>query len=155
DESILPRIVSLAEKGKLKIIGKGENYVDITYVDNVSQSIELALTCAEEFVGEKYNITNGEPIKQWNFINDLLLQLGFDPINKKVPISLAYNYAWGLEKLYQLAGNVNEPPLTRYKVGLLCYDQTLSIEKAKADLGYVPEVKMNEAIRNVVEAWKK
>lgn len=39
-----------------------------------------------------------------------------------------------------------EPPVTRYSAGTVCFDMTLSAEKAVNELGYRPRFSMDEGI---------
>lgn len=154
DVTLLPRIIKLAKERKLSQVGNSKNNVDITYVDNVSQAIELAIFAPDKYLGEKYNITNGEPIEQWEFIAELLSKLGHAPPTKIVPYKVAYFFAAFLEFSYKLFRIKSEPRLTRYTVGLLYFSQTLSIEKAKNELGYNPEVSIQEGLSRVVKWWR-
>lgn len=43
DMNLVPRVVDAAKNGKLKIIGDGENLVDVTYVENASMVHTIAL----------------------------------------------------------------------------------------------------------------
>lgn len=155
DESILPRIVELAKANKLKQIGEGKNLVDITYVDNVSQAIELIIISDKDLKGEKFNITNDEPISQWGFINDLLQQLNITQVEKSVPYFLVRLFATILEFIYKVLPISGEPRLTRYTVGLLYFNQTLDISKAKELLSFKPEVSMNDGVEKVIKWWKE
>ena len=153
DETLLPRIIGLADKNKLSQIGNGENVVDITYVDNVSQAIVLALNAPEKFLGEKYNITNGSPVKLWPFLNELLEKLGKNTAKKNVSYKVVSKAAHLLEIFHKTFKLKSEPKITRYTAGLLYFSQTLSIEKAKRELKYFPEISMEKATEKVITWW--
>jgi nucleoside-diphosphate-sugar epimerase len=119
---------------------------DLTYVDNVVEAMLLCLKSPAETLGRKYHITNGEPIKLWPFIQHLSEQLGYPPPQRHVPRWLAYQVAGMMERYYSLFRPNQEPPLTRYAVGLLATTFTLDITAARQELGYQPKINMEEAL---------
>lgn len=154
DESLFPRLIRVAGEKGLPIIGDGKNIIDITYVGNVVHAVDKAIHAPAICNGKKYNITNGEPIELWPFLNGILSQLNIKSSTKKIPFTLAYYYAYLLELIHTLFAKAGEPKLTRYTVGLLGKSQTLSIEKARNELGYEPIVSMEEATKNVIAMWR-
>ncbi len=146
DRAILPRILQNEKNGVLAIIGTGQNIIDITYVENVVESLLLAAQADQQFCGKKYNITNAEPKALITILSELFrtLQKPFKP--KFIPYSLAKMYAASLEKLYSLSLTDKEPRLTRYSAAVLCMGQTLNIEAAQKDLCYQPKISINQGI---------
>ena len=69
------------DEGKLKIIGKGDNIVDLTSVSNVVNAIVLSLNAKNNVLYNTFNISNGKPIKLWDAIRDTLVKL-----DKKLPV---------------------------------------------------------------------
>jgi nucleoside-diphosphate-sugar epimerase len=47
-----------------------------------------------------------------------------------------------------------EPVLTRYTVGVLGKSQTLSIDRAKGELGWAPRVPLWDGIERTLSAWR-
>ena len=75
DHQILPRLVSRARAGRLRIVGSGENHVDTTYIDNAAQAHLQALACLQPgaaCAGRAYFISNGEPWPLREVLNGLL-----------------------------------------------------------------------------------
>jgi len=62
DQSIMPRIIRLAEKGTFPLIKSGNSLVDITYVGNV---VDALIKCAtrENIAGAYFNISNNQPMQ--------------------------------------------------------------------------------------------
>ena len=150
DRTLLPRLIRSARKNGLPRIGLGENIVDLTYVDNVVESIRCAIQANERCIGQKYNITNGEPINLWNFIEEIFKSIGIKRTQKKISFFKAYFFAYILEFLYRVFKLKGEPILTRYTVGLLAKTQTLDITKAKMDLGYIPKVPFKKGVERTL-----
>ena len=89
----MPRLIRAYQEGRLKIIGSGENRVDLTPVSNVVDAILLALQAPEQVCGKAYNITNTEPIALWPQIAKILEQLGMEAPEQKVPFWLVKSVA--------------------------------------------------------------
>lgn len=149
DQTLFPRVLKACEKGGIPCFGKKSPLVDITYVDNVSHAIWSAINAPTSCLGEKYNITNGEPKLLWDILELLLTKLSIPMKLRKLPYSLAYVAALLSELKSKMTGN--EPILTRYGVGVMAYSQTLSIEKAKNELGYSPSISLEKGIQRYVD----
>jgi nucleoside-diphosphate-sugar epimerase len=153
DSAILPRLLRMARKKVLPIIGEGDNLVDLTYVDNVVEALVLAMRAPEEFVGRKYNITNGEPIRLYDMLERIFTDLGFAYRKKQISFEKAYFIAGAMEFGCRNFLPSTEPLLTRYSVCALGLSRTLNIEAARRDLNYEPIVNMKNAIKLVTEAF--
>lgn len=135
DTTIFPRLMTLGSSCGIPIARKGQAMVDITHVDNVVNAIHLALK-GKHSSGNAYNITNGEPMRVIDLINQLSQVLGREMKVAHVPGKLMGAIASVLEVAGKLSGR--EPGLTRYTAALLRYDQTLDITRARIDLNYQP-----------------
>lgn len=154
DRAILPRILQSEQNGMLPIIGDGKNLIDITYVDNVVDSLLLAAKADHRCCGKKYNITNDEPQTLITILSQLFsaLEKPFTP--KFVPYALAKLYATGLEKLYRLPFMHQEPRLTKYSAAVLSLGQTLNIDAAKRDLAYAPTISIAQGIERFAQWYQ-
>ncbi len=155
DQTILPRVLRLAKKGILVSIGQHQPKIDVTFVENVVHAIELAIeTKNKHCFGEKFNITNDEPVIFHDFLSSIFkdLNLTFDQLR------LSNVMAETLVKLCELSWKFlplrGEPPLTEYNLNILKYDRTLNIEKAKRLLGYSPVVSVKQGTHQLIE-WIK
>ncbi|WP_454783019.1 NAD-dependent epimerase/dehydratase family protein [Legionella sp. WA2022007384] len=155
DRAILPRILQNEKKGILPIIGNGTNVIDITYVENVVESLLLAAQAKQQFCGNKYNITNDEPRTLITIISELFRVLEKPFIPKYIPYSIAKIYAACMEGLYSFPLIQKEPRLTRYSAAVLCMGQTLNIEAAQKDLSYQPKIPINQGIERFTEWYQK
>lgn len=151
DTVIMPRMIHAFREGKLKIIGDGNNVVDLTSVANMAQAIERSLLVDEAGLNQTYNITNGEPVLLWESIEKVLNLLGYRFIPKKVPYTVVNMVAQWMEWKSKMT-NFKEPVLTVYGVGTLARSFTMDITKARTLLGYKPEVTTEEAMKEFA-AW--
>lgn len=154
DTVIFPRVLNAYEKGKLKIVGKGDNLCDLTCVRNVIEAIHCAMYAPEHAYGEAYNITNGEPVNFWEMLNYALESLGYNRVHKKVPKGVAIRVASLVESYYKLFHPHKEPTLTAYGIAVLADHFTMDISKAQTLLNYKPVMTTKEGIDEFI-AWHK
>jgi nucleoside-diphosphate-sugar epimerase len=154
DNAILPRLIDRLQRGRLRIIGDGQNITDLTYVENVVDALLLCAEAPSALLGRKYNITNGEPLPLWPLIEKLCRALGYEYPRRHIPYPLALGLAGVLEGICHLLPGEPEPLLTRYMVGVLAKSTTLEISAACRDLGYEPRVSVAEGFERFVHWWK-
>lgn len=147
DRVIIPRILALLNRtgGILYLPGGGQAFVDLTFVLNVVHALNLASDKQNIQSGNVFNITNQQPCKLDDLIHLLLKdQLNLHYKTRSLPYRLLYGTAALLEGIASLTNK--EPALTRYSVGTLYFDMTLSQKMAIERLGYQPLYNMNESI---------
>jgi nucleoside-diphosphate-sugar epimerase len=148
DRSLLPRLITAAQQGRLRRFGTGKNRVDLTYVGNVAQAIQLAIEKPQ--VQGAFFLTNGEHPPLWQVIFQVLDALGIARPTRRVPFALALGLARTLEVLGNWRGR--EPLLTEYSLRLLCTEQTYEIAALQQALGYQPETTLVTAIDRTIAA---
>lgn len=154
DTVILPRVLEAYRKGKLKIVGTGDNICDFTCVRNVIEAIICCMDAPEEVFGQAYNITDGQPILFWDILSHTLKALGLEPPTQRISKSIAMFVAGFLEWKARILKEKKEPVLTRYSVGVLSNSLTLDISKARKKLHYEPVMSTYEGINEYI-TWKK
>ncbi len=147
DTSLLPRVLELAQAGRLPQIGDGTNRVDLTYVDNVVHAQMLAAV-SPRAVGKTYHITNGEHVAVWDLIRLILRRFGLDTKLRHLPYRAAYSLAAAMELRARCFGG--EPRLTRYTAAILGRTQTYDISAAHRDLGYAPLVDIDTGVERTL-----
>jgi nucleoside-diphosphate-sugar epimerase len=156
DQNVVPRVLTLAKKGRLKIIGSGRNQVDVTHITNVVDAHLLTEKAAATAVGCKaYFITNGEPVVLWDWINELLRGVGIPEITKHVSPGTAYTAGSVLEMLWSLLPLKGEPPMTRFVAKEMATDHWFDIAAARRDLGYTPRVTMAAGTSELIQHLKR
>ena len=155
DTVIFPRLINAYKQNKLKIIGDGQLICDITCVKNVIYAIERALVTGEKALGLAYNITNDNPVKLWDVINHLLMELGLVPVSAKIPKKVAMAYAGFQEWKYIHFHKNKEPPLTKFGISSLSNSITLNIDRAKQLLDYHPVQTLEQGIDEFIKWYKQ
>jgi nucleoside-diphosphate-sugar epimerase len=155
DNHIVPRILTLGRAGKLRIIGRGDNFVDTTYIDNAADAHLCALDAlmgSSAPSGKAYFISNGEPLVVWDMINGILAAADLPPVQRRVPRPVAFAGAAVLETAHRLLHRSGEPRMTRFVVEELAATHHFDISAARSDLGYTPSVSLAEGLERL-RAW--
>ena len=146
DPHLVPRILTRAKSGRLRIVGSGQNRVDMVYIENAVDAhflAEIALgLAAPPAAGRAYFITNGEPVVLWDWINGLLSALGRPPVTRRLSLRAASAVGSACEAAWKIFSLSGEPPLTRFIAAELAKDHWFNISAAGRDLGYTPSVTM-------------
>ncbi|CAG8958486.1 hypothetical protein HYFRA_00009800 [Hymenoscyphus fraxineus] len=181
DQQTIPPILN-AIKGKLGFqnfqIGPNTPKVDILSTHNSAKAHILAAAALLKnkpgVAGEAFFITDGQPVRFWDFIHDVYRLA--DPKKCPRPEDVWIVPTWLVLFLIALGewvfliftfGYLSPPGLKPYQIRYLTEEATFSIEKARERLGYEPdddrEIRMKEAVewglnemdmkRGVV--WKK
>jgi 2-alkyl-3-oxoalkanoate reductase len=152
DQNLLPRVIQKAREGKLKIIGMGENQVDIIYVEEAARAHVMAfekLTPGSSVCGQAYFLGQG-PIKLWQFIDQVLKLAEAPGIEKSLNLKIAVMIGKVMEALWKIAGLYSpEPPLTEFVALNLGTDHWFSHDKALRDFGWKPEISTEEGLKRL------
>jgi nucleoside-diphosphate-sugar epimerase len=154
DSQLIPRIISRARAGKLRLVGDGKNLVDTVYIDNAVSAHLKALEVLfpeSQASGNAYFITNGEPLPIAEIINRILKAAGLPPLTKKIPTKVAYAAGALMEFVYSAMKRKDEPLMTRFLARELSCAHWFDISAARRDLGYNPTISIDEGIRRLKE----
>jgi nucleoside-diphosphate-sugar epimerase len=141
DPHLLPRVIAAARRGRLRMVGDGANLVDITHVRNAARAHLQAhdALAAGRCGGRAYFLSQGEPVRLWDWLNDLLRRLGVPPVTRRIPLRRAYAAGALAEALWTVLPLPGEPPMTRFVAIELAKSHWFSIAAARRDFGYDPE----------------
>jgi nucleoside-diphosphate-sugar epimerase len=154
DPHLIPRIIARARAGRLRIVGRGTNRVDLVHIRNAVDAHLLAEAALREpdsrAAGKAYFITNGEPVILWDWLNTLLARLGEPTITRRMPLGVAEAVGVACELLWKALPLRGEPPMTRFVAAELAHDHWFDLAAARRDLGYVPRVSMAEGLEDLI-----
>jgi nucleoside-diphosphate-sugar epimerase len=137
--------------GKAVIVGRGDNKIPLVYVSDVVQSLLLAID-HDRAVGEAFNITSDIPITQQEFLDGIAAEIGANPRRIHIPYRTLYAGAALMEYVVAKTRMHYRPPITRLGVAFLGTSMRFSIEKARREIGFEPQVPLSEGIRRAA-AW--
>ncbi len=153
DPSLVPRLLEVHARTGVPLFGGGDNLIDVTAVENVAAALRLAVTRGDA-AGGVYNISNGEPRPFRDLLTTLLTLMGEQPRFRPIDRRVAWALASALEGFCSVLPNRPEPPFTRYTLSTIAYSQTLDITRARTELGYRPEVPLDDALVRVARHLK-
>lgn len=151
DRTTIFRLSRMLREGKCKILGDGENRLNVVYAGNVAEACILAAD-SEKALGEAYNCSNDGVMRQKEWMNLLASELGAPPVTKHVPYRIAYNAGFVLECIGHLFRLKQPPMITRYAVWLMGRRTFFSAEKARRELGWKSTVSYQEGVSKTI-AW--
>ncbi len=154
DPHLIPRLIERGKANQLKIIGSGNNQVDITYVENgAAAHIQAAekLHMSSTISGEAYFIGQEKPVRLWDWVNELYRELGIQQLQQKIPLPAAYVAGWLLELLHRLTSLQAEPKMTRFLALQLGCSHYYSHAKALRDFDYRPTISIDEGKKKLID----
>jgi len=151
DRATIFRLARMLRQRKTKVLGDGENRLNVVYAGNVAEGAILAAE-SDKAIGQAYNCCNDGVMKQKEWMNMLAAELGAPPVTKHVPYKVAYNVAFILECIYHALRIKNPPMITRYAVWLMGRRCFFSAEKARNELGWQSTVSYQEGVKKTI-AW--
>jgi nucleoside-diphosphate-sugar epimerase len=149
DTTILPRLIALLRRGQLVFIGRGDNQLGLSQVDNLNQGLILA-ALTPSAAGQIYHLTDGEEITARAAFCALAVALGVPPPRFSLPFPVVYFLAAFMEWTARLRNATTPPRLTRYGVRLVACDSRYDISKAQRELGYRPLLTFRQGVATLV-----
>ena len=153
DPHLLPKVISRHRSGKLKIVGNGQNHVDLTHIDNVVEAHIAAFNNLAEgspIGGNAYFISQNEPVNLWDWLNSLFKSLNLKPLHKSISFRKAYLAGAALEMLWKTLPIKSDLPMSRFVACQLAHDHWFSTQAAKSDFGYEPVLSMDAAMKKTI-----
>ena len=143
------RIAQRMKNDKGVIIGRGDNALPFCYVTDVVQGFLLA-AYHEKAPGNVYNISHDRPLTQQELFNAVADEVGGKRPTRRLPYVPLYYGSIIAERVAHLTHT--RPVVTRLGVMMFGTDNRHSIEKARSELGYEPQVEIREGIK-LAAAW--
>ena len=148
---LLPALLDLARRGKLRLFGEPERRIDPCHIDNAAHAHALALGRLEPgsaIAGKAYFISQGEPMSIESFLNALLRAGGFPPESRRMNSISARALATAAR-----TGTGGEAPLLNpYLLDLFSRASWFNLDAARRDLGYAPKLSTAEGMSRLFTA---
>jgi nucleoside-diphosphate-sugar epimerase len=155
DNHLVPRLISKARAGRLRLLGDGNQRVDSVYIDNAADAHLCALDRLApdaDCAGKPYFITQGEPLPIRQLINGILEAAGLGPVTKTIHPRVAWLAGAFCELAYGALRFRSEPPMTRFLAEQLSTEHWYDIGAARRDLGYQVGVSFQEGLARLKAA---
>ncbi len=152
DRASMARLCESALKHKLKLIGGGDNRLNLVHAANVAEAAILAAQ-NDKAIGEAYNVCHDGYITQREYFNYIASHLGEPEITASVPYGVAKSFAFFLECIGHMTNAKRAPLVTRYAVWLMGRQCFFECEKIKNHLGWSSTISYEEGIPAAVEDY--
>ena len=152
DPHLIPRLLERGRAGKLRIVGNGQNLIDMVHVKNAAYAHLCALQALQESPkssGKAYWISQQTPVNCWEWINRILSFAEIPPVTRKIDFRTAYRIGAVMEIIYRLFGIKAEPRMTRFLALQLSADHYFDNYRAQTLLGYRPFISTEEAMADL------
>lgn len=161
DTIFLPNLMEAARSGKLRVFGRGGNFVSMVHVDNYCHGLVLAHHAVKkagaggEPAGEFVVVTDGGKVRFWDAIDQAAVYLGYASLKAKMrlPTWLLMAVAYVLAAIGRVTGRSFK--LTPFTVKMLTIDRWFNIEKARSLLGYAPLISFEDGWKSTLEWFKE
>ncbi len=145
EEGYFPVLRYLSE-GKMMLLGSAQNRIPLVHIKDALSAFLLALD-RRTLPCRAYNIVGGEQMTQEQLLRMAASELGVLPPQKHLsPSALSL-----LLKFQRLAGKTSLDP---ENVRQLTLDRAYSCKRAASELGWVPQVKIEQGMREMVKLYK-
>lgn len=161
DNDMTPNLMRSLRAGRAGIqVGPNTNLLSFTYAGNSADAHLLAAARllanpaagSGSVGGEAFFVTNGEPVRFWDFSRAAWRAAGDTTPPEKVrvlSVNVALWFAWVAEWVGWFQGR--PPAVTRVGVRVSQMTRWYDISKARERLGYEPKVPWEEGLRRGVE----
>jgi nucleoside-diphosphate-sugar epimerase len=154
DNHLIPRLLERAKTGRLRRIGNGQNEISMSYVENAAVAhlqAANALSPTSPVAGQAYFINEPQPVKLWDWVDEILALVDLPPVKKSISATTAYAVGTMLEGAYSVFKLSGEPIMTRFVALQMSQSHSYSVEKAQRDFGYAPAISKEEGMRRLQE----
>lgn len=136
-------------RGFLPILGRGEIYYHLTYIDDLVEGFRL---CGEHpaAAGRTYILAGGEVTTLNELVARIATVAGVRPPRIHLPVWPFWLAGAMCEAICAPFGI--EPPLYRRRVDFYTKSRAFDISRARQEIGYAPEVGLNDGIARTL-AW--
>jgi len=154
DTQLIPRAVERARAGRLFLPGGPPKLVDWTYIDEAASAHLLALSRlapAAACAGKAYFISQGQPVAVTELISRAVTAAGGPALpSRRIPPPVLFASGCLAEAaFFALRIYDREPPITRFIARRLTTAHWFDISAARRDLGFNPQITLDEALQNV------
>jgi len=152
DRTSLPRLVRAFQANQVRLIGSGDNLMNVVYAADVADGAIRAAN-HRETGGQAFNLCSAGELTQRQFVDALAEALAQPPVRRRLPFWTAHAAGFLLEAAARAVFRKRPPHLTRYVVGLVGRPTRFSIARAQEQLGWRPQVGAREGLRRTLAWW--
>jgi nucleoside-diphosphate-sugar epimerase len=153
EKAWLPRLIQSLKLGRAVLIDGGVKETNLIYVHNLCRAIELSILNPAAY-GQSYNLTDGQRITKKELFDTICRQLGYLPIRREVPGSVAWFFCEIVSSISPIFPLPLRQALMRYSRAafrLAGLNQGFDISKAERELGYTDRINFHEGMAKTLK----
>jgi nucleoside-diphosphate-sugar epimerase len=131
------------------MIGKGDNYFHVVYIDDVIQALVLAMQPIAR--NKIYHIAGPDPHTYKETYELITEALGAEMPERSVPVLAVKAAALAHELQSKATGQKPHITLMRSSIDRLVRNRIIDITKAEQQLGYQPQFTLKKALKQTVK----
>jgi nucleoside-diphosphate-sugar epimerase len=151
DRNTWPRLVNALRGRWVRILGRGDNLLNIVHAADVADGLIRAARHPEAR-GQVYHLCSDGEITQRQFLDTLTDALGLPRVDRSASLLKAYLGGLLGDVVARVCRWDRAPYVSRYSVGLIARPVHFSSDRARRQLGWEPQVDAREGLRRAV-AW--
>ena len=144
------KLIKAVCSGRFIMATRGKGYQTPVYIHDLVKGILLAGEKGQR--GEVYHLAGGEIMTVRDMVDEMAAACGRRLSRLYLPLLPARLAALLLEKAFVPLRR--EPPLSRSKLSFFIHSKPLSIERARRELGYAPEVDFRSGIAHTISWYR-
>jgi len=133
------------------ILGRGDIYYHLTYVDDLVEGFRLCGTVPQA-AGRTYILAGGEVGTLNELVHLIARESGVKPLPVRLPVWPFWMAGAACEAV--CVPLRVEPPIYRRRVDFFTKSRAFDISRARAELGYAPKVTLREGVRRSLEWYR-
>lgn len=150
DRRLLKLFRGVARK-RFVILGSGQIYYHLTYVDDLVEGFRLCGTVPQA-AGRTYILAGGEVGTLKELVALIARESGVKPLRMRLPVWPVWLAGAACEAV--CVPLRVEPPLYRRRVDFFTKSRAFDIGRARRELGYNPKVGLREGVRRALEWYQ-
>ncbi len=140
-KSSFNKVFKLIESGKAMYVGDGKNHISLIHESEAADAMILAYE-SKQSLNKVYNICDGIPYTVKELFTTVAKSLGVSPPSRGIPSALA-----------RITRRIIDINYDEYE--FVASDRTISIEKAKKELGFNPKTSIYKEGIQLLEEYKR
>lgn len=138
--------------GRFVMLGRGDIFYHLTYIDDLCEGFRL---CGEvpQAAGRVYILAGGEVTTLKELVARIAGVAGVTPPRRSLPVWPVWTVGAIVEGVCAVLKV--EPPIYRRRVDFFTKSRAFDITRARAELGYAPQVGLEEGIRRTLDWYRE
>ena len=153
DRRTLPAFFKALRAGRVRLLGKGDNLLNLIYAADVADGV-IRAAAAPHAIGQAYNLSSEGEMTQKQLLDLMTDAIGWPRVTRSISFRMAFLGGLLSEIIGKMIFLKRRPHITRYAVTLVGRPTLYSTDKARTQLGWQPRTSAAEGIRQSLEWFR-